>query len=127
MGAETPPTKTRFCRRWCHVIASEADAVEDFELSSGGVQAVEGDGGRGVILNAAGSLAGAGGGEDSEGGGDDRDGGGVALEVVINHAEADGPRGAFEGMTALIWPGLKKTGIAATVVVPWVTEIKPNL
>jgi hypothetical protein len=29
----------------------------------------------------------------------------------------------FEGMMALIWPGLKKTGIAATVVVPWVTEM----
>ena len=25
---------------------------------------------------------------------------------------------------ALIWPGLRKTGIAATVVEPWVTEME---
>ena len=33
------------------------------------------------------------------------------------------PRGAFEGMMALICPGLKKTGIAATVADPWVMLI----
>jgi len=69
---------------------SESDAVEDFELSSGGgsVESVKRDGRREVVLNAAGSLAGAGGREDSECRGDDVDGDGIAAEVVIGDAEA---------------------------------------
>jgi len=37
------------------------------------------------------------------------------------------PRGAFDGMMALIWPGLTKTGIAVSVVVPCVIETETAL
>src|SRR5258708_40259434 len=58
-----------------------------------------------------------------------RAGAGAVLELPFCPTTETAPSGAFEGIMALIWLGLTNTGIAATVVAPWVTwtETPPKL
>src|SRR5258708_22889781 len=58
-----------------------------------------------------------------------RAGAGAVLKLPFCTTTETAPSGAFECIMALIWLGLTNTGIAATVVAPWVTwtETPPKL
>jgi len=107
---------------------SESDAVKDFGLSDGGGgrESIEGDCGGRVILNTAGPLPGSGGGEIPTLEATTLTVAALLRKLLWLTRRVTSPRGVLDGMMALIWPELKKTGMAATVVVAPVLETCVN-